>query len=1000
MKKMLLIFLLQLVLYSTYSQISNTVNLFKYTQKDGLPSYNVRKVIQDTKGFIWLGTQDGLSRFDGNRFLNYSKSSGLKNKICGVDVRAIIEDSVRQLIWVLPAEVGINAINANTNEVVLTAPIPDSGPEDWNISMIMHEDELWIGTSTGVKIYNIKTNAYEPPLVLPEKPTTSTTFETRSVYSDEYGNIWACYSGYGIVIYSGVTKKIIQQIPLKRLNDHTKSKDMRFSGYSSISTGQVLFATSQGLRKIDYSKSYTLVINNTPCESYSPFNTENIEYIGKNNAGELYISGFSKFVKFKSTLTDPVFFEEPPRTAETDWLNAVQCTLFDDYNNIWLGCQEGLAFISARGNPFKPFVYNKATNIKLDHVRSIFTSGNGTILTGLRNGLVEINERNSFFKKYDTGHLYHHIFQDRKGVIHVSRPDGMFTFNNGVITPLDHTYKEFAPYKTIPINSHLLISDSLVVLGTESSNGILVWNPLKKTVRSIENGQNNGLLSSSIVNNIYRDSKGNIWVLSDNIIHTFSPDLQTSSTIKPFDKQSNMPYKLFFDMCEINSQYWITSYGSGVIIIDSSGKVIKTLSTADGLSNDGVYQIFGINKHQVVVTTNNGLNLIDTRHNQIRKYSISDGLHSNSFEEVAGMVNNKTIYTGGLNGFTVIEADLFSNNNSKPLLYFGKSMVKTSLTLIDTSDFRINKLFIPQNTIEAFVTFSAINPLNPGNTLIYYNIEERGESWSVLQNNSLPLIGFNHGTYHLKLKAVNEDGIESDIKTLTLIIEPKWYQTWLFKTFVGLAIFALIFSFYRLRINQLKKEQRIRTKLASDLHDDLGSTLNSVKLYANLATMEYPAGKYTPLIAESTQEAITSIRDMIWVLDDRKDTVDDLLLRVSNFATPLCEATSVKYIQDISNAVRAAKLAGDEKRNLYMMLKESINNAIKYAGSPVITVTAYLQKNKPVFTISDQGKGFAATNENAGNGLKNLAIRATAIHYLLSIDSTPGNGTRIRIEKK
>src|SRR5688572_32835505 len=124
MRLILLVKVLLCLSLSGFSQKTETIHLSKYSQKHGLPSYNVRKVLQDKYGFIWVGTQDGVSRFDGRTFLNYSKSSSQKNKICGVDVRELIEDTARNLLWVLPGEVGINAISTITGEVVLTAPFP------------------------------------------------------------------------------------------------------------------------------------------------------------------------------------------------------------------------------------------------------------------------------------------------------------------------------------------------------------------------------------------------------------------------------------------------------------------------------------------------------------------------------------------------------------------------------------------------------------------------------------------------------------------------------------------------------------------------------------------------------------------------------------------------------------------------------------------------------------------------------------------------------------
>jgi signal transduction histidine kinase len=147
------------------------------------------------------------------------------------------------------------------------------------------------------------------------------------------------------------------------------------------------------------------------------------------------------------------------------------------------------------------------------------------------------------------------------------------------------------------------------------------------------------------------------------------------------------------------------------------------------------------------------------------------------------------------------------------------------------------------------------------------------------------------------------------------------------------------------------------------------------------------------------QEAITGIRDMIWVLDDQKDTIEHLLARVSAFASPLCEANGIVFKQQLTDDSRGHKLGQEERRNLYMILKESINNAIKYAAGSQIGIDVVLKKGKPGITITDDGKGFDIGKVNEGNGLKNMARRVREIKYHIAINSTPGKGTTIHLQK-
>jgi signal transduction histidine kinase len=427
----------------------------------------------------------------------------------------------------------------------------------------------------------------------------------------------------------------------------------------------------------------------------------------------------------------------------------------------------------------------------------------------------------------------------------------------------------------------------------------------------------------------------------------------------------------------------------------------KVYSTSDGLSNSGLYSIFNYNDSLLFLTTNFGISVFNIKTEKFSNYFEEDGLQNNTFEEASRDTLNGIFYAGGADGFVKIIPQKIVADTHPPQLYFTKLLAEgSSDNFIDTSNLNANFFSIPSQSVQVKVFFSGIHYQNPERVLYAYKIKELGNYWINLNTqNFITLIGLSPKTYHLQVRAFNEDGVPSDIKELTLIFLPKWYQTWWFKTLIALTIISISYALYRMRINQLKKEQRIRTKLANDLHDDLGSTMNSVKVYANLAIMEKQADKYLPMIKEGSQEAITGIRDIIWVLDDKKNSLEQLLSRISSFASPLCEANHIQYKQELSDNARDHKLGQEEKRNLYMMLKEAVNNANKYSHAQTITIEVSVIKGKPLIQIKDDGKGFDAGKTTEGNGLKNMQRRAKEIKYNFRIESSQGNGTTIHFEK-
>jgi signal transduction histidine kinase len=214
----------------------------------------------------------------------------------------------------------------------------------------------------------------------------------------------------------------------------------------------------------------------------------------------------------------------------------------------------------------------------------------------------------------------------------------------------------------------------------------------------------------------------------------------------------------------------------------------------------------------------------------------------------------------------------------------------------------------------------------------------------------------------------------------------------------GFAILLLAAAFL-FRLNQIKREHLIRTKLAKDLHDDLGSTLNSIKVYTNLALIKKEE-QHLQHIKESTQEAIGGVRDIIWVMDDHKDNVADLLVRLRQFAIPLCEANGIHYIQQVNDEASSYKLRQEEKKNLYLIIKEAINNTIKYARANEVLLTMSLSSKRKLFIqIKDNGLGFDLMQASEGNGLKNMKFRAEQIGYYFTIDSVINQGTIIELKK-
>ena len=306
---------------------------------------------------------------------------------------------------------------------------------------------------------------------------------------------------------------------------------------------------------------------------------------------------------------------------------------------------------------------------------------------------------------------------------------------------------------------------------------------------------------------------------------------------------------------------------------------------------------------------------------------------------------------------------------------------------------------VENDVLQTTVYFSGINYSNPLHTIYQYKITEQHNDWIDLgENQFFSFPSQSPGIYHLVVRAANEDGVWSDPKEIVLVFLPKWYQTWWFYCSIVLGCAGILYGLYSYRVSQIKKQHEIRRSIATDLHDDLGSTLNSVKVFTHLAINNVQQQESLLQVKQNLEQATSGLRDMIWVLDDSLDTIDELVARLKQFALPISNACNIDVTIHAESKINNQKLSKDEKRNLFLICKEAINNSIKYSGGDQISVSFTSQQKLIRIIVQDNGKGFDVAGVKAGYGLKNMKYRAKQINYTVILSSESNNGTTVIIQ--
>lgn len=967
------------------AQNTSTINLRKYTPENGLSNVNVHQILQDKYGYMYIATQGGLDRFDGKNYIHFRKTADEKHKILGTDIRSMVEDTLNNILWVLPGENGFSCISTKTGTVIKNIPIPTTNENDWYNALAIYNKKLLIGSFSDIKIYDIKKNSFEKSVSFTSNKLIS-DYQINSFEIDKKGNLWVCYKNFGIVIYDKNLKKLNEL----SFYDFNFENIRKLNTIKIVDNDEALIGTDKGLFSLHFNDNYSFTIQKINPPIFS--NNENIECIYKTKNENIYVSSASTLYRFEKNMNSFTNLNDADYDKQTNWLADVICITEDKDNNLWLGCNKGVAYYNTSNIAFKSFYKNNSGNERLEHLRGIFVSDDNTIYASLFNGVAKIKNGTDNFTIKSKSYSFNHVFELEDKSIFISRSDELLINKKGNEFPISEIYNEFKSIPKLRVNSHIYLNDSIVILGSENNLGVIIWNTKAKKVNIINDRESFIKIESNILNTIFQDSKKNIFILSDNIITVLDPSLKNARTIK-LQNFENKQMGLFFDIIEHNDSYWIASYGNGLIEVDKNFKVKNIYTQQNGLSDEGIYKLFTF-QSKLFITSNNGLSVFNFDTRTFKNYYKEDGLQSNSFEEAVGFMKDSLLYLGGIKGFTIVNPNLISTNKIIPQLFINRIEIDSYSSKIDTTNLNFNFISIPSDVLQTKISFSAISYTNPQLTTFAYRILEKSKDWiSLNKDNFITPIGLSHGKYHLQVKAANEDGIESAPKELILIFLPKWYQTWWFKVLVALSLIGIGFALYKIRVAQIIKEQKIKNALASDLHDELGSSLTGLKVYAYQAKKN---PEYMASLEEGITQSIKQVREMIWQLNEEKLTVHDLINKLAIIYKPLLKIGNTELHINIDSSVASLELLNKEKSHLYLILKEIINNALKYSQATELNITVQKGKNRLLFTIADNGIGIQ--DEGKGYGLKNIEQRAKEIKYSISRTST-NTGTIYSITK-
>ncbi len=994
---MIVVRLFILILFLASYVMAFCQNVLRYqvnhvSQNEGLSSTYVRKIIQDPYGFIWAGTQDGLNRYDGRRNIIFNKDNRNTHTLSGSDIRDLIVDSIHHSVWALTSYGGIDGIDYRTASTWFRYDQqrdPDMSRLVFNC-FFNYNDSLYIGSTAG--FFTLDFSAGKQPVLKPARSSIRLQEQAidKVVLKDQLA--WVFTRSAGVFVMDMKRGEIVAQTG-------SAAASFRTLDACILQNGKVLAASTSGLQLLELTADNKIEVASNRLSFLNGILGDIVFSCFQEKSGRIWVSDAKKVVRIDLSKNSYERLSENSSLSSEDWVGSVYSIFIDRQDNLWLACHQGLAYTKNEVSPFYR-MYQSATSIdRMEHLYYIDPKNDSITYAGGQNGLYLINSNTGTVRNISPGINYYHSFTDPKGNNIVSNDNGSFVLRNNQLVPLAKVYKEFNG-KQFVFNCHVRLNDSLVALGTRNFKGVIIWQQGKGIYQILDDGPAGGL-SENVINALYVDKKDNLWIAGDQSLAVFNNKLELVKNLSPVSAASKKAYSLFFDIYDSGSLYYIASYGQGVIVLDKTFNVVKELTTGSGLSSNSTYKLLPYLDSLLFVTSNNGLSVFHLKDaDRYESYFESDGLQSNSFEENTGTVFNDRIYAGGARGLSIINPSLLRQEKEDIPLFFDNLVVDMADgSKIDTIDVRLGYFKIPNNATQTRLSFSAPVFYQSSKIEYQYRVRELHEHWIDLGNRSaISFVGLAPGKYTIYIRAryPSEEWPEQFLTT-TLVFLPKWFQTLAFKVAVLTLIIGIVYLLYRFRLTQMRKQEQIRKSIAIDLHDDIGSNLNSIKIFTHLAIKEENPQQHLTNIEESLTQTSAGLRDMIWILDDSKDTVEELVARIKKFAHPLCLAKNIELSCTIESDKMEDMVTKSEKRNLLLIAKEVINNAIKYANCNRIGLVLTIKAKRKKLVIRDNGEGFDTKVASAGNGVKNIQHRAAQLKWQLMIESNQ-EGTVVTLE--
>ena len=1061
--KIISTFIALLLLSAPCSALIDDYIFKQLTVNDGLSQSTVFATLQDSRGYMWFGTINGLNRYDGYEFKVYVNNPADSTSISDNFISALFEDD-ENYIWVGTTNGYLNKFNRKTETFIrynvndyldlvdepeteyYGYPLAFSRNQVNTITSIKQDADgyLWIGTwGNGLIRFDKKGEDGIHYYYKSDDPFTLSHNRVMDICVDKKNNLWVATFG------GGLNRAVIQNHPGSSGNS-IKNRNVRFEHYkqnknnrTSLSDNKIITLFEDrdgalwigtydvGLNKLNFNNK-TLSSNEAKFTSYTTRGifsdcicNNTVMAISQDNDGYIWIGTFGGGID-KLDIQSETFthYYNDPANHKSLPDNDILSLYVDRSGILWIGSHLGKGVTSLQKNIAKFNLINKDSGEKPilndDVVWSVYEDSKNELWIGMyRGGLNFINKKTHRTVAYQFDKENNNSISDNH--IRSIKEDNFSnlwvgTYSSG-LNRLNLKTGKIDRFKNDPENSNSLSANQVQDILIESDTVIWVatfGGGLNKLsfdkdltgIPSITVYQNNQTDPQSLADNrvykLFKDSKENFWVGTyGGGLNKFDP---SSGTFKYYQHNTDDPNSISDDKVlslleDSDGTIWVGTSGGALNKFNPVTGKFTSLSTNQGLTSSVVYGILEDNSRNLWLSTDDGIFKFDIEIEKFTQYGLEDGLQSLEFSGGAYFKNKSgKMYFGGINGLNYFYPDSIPVNNYVP------PVVISSIKLFnDNLKGELDEIILSYDQNFISFEFSALDYTNPRRNKYSYKLEELQQNWQNVDAN-MRIANYTNlpaGEYIFRVVGANPDGVwNTEGASIKLIITPPYWQTWWFITLVIIILGSITYYISTLSIkNQLAIEQ-LKTKIASDLHDNVGAGLTEISILSEVAAQKMDGNaeknsKEIKNISNIARELVDNMSDIVWVVNPQRDSLYDLIIKLKDSYNEFLNTVGISFQVKNIDKTDDVHLPMDYKQNLLMMFKEAINNAIKHSSCKKITLEANVRNDVIELILTDDGIGIENYNKTSGNGITNMENRAKKLGGRMKFRSEQEEGTKV-----